>query len=157
MIPPGVPRRPRIGTASSSSFSRSCPLLRGAVHSVSTVKRCCRPTPRHVCARAAQPLENASKLVEASLSTDVSDGDILSSPDIRDQLQEQDSPFCGDNNRGGGYSSCPPIACQLVKFCWQIASNAGHSRAPPRCSQVGCLPVIDGNVSRIPMDTVSTS
>jgi hypothetical protein len=35
-------------------------------------------------------------------SADICDDDILQLPDIREQLQPRPSPFCVDNNRGGG-------------------------------------------------------
>jgi hypothetical protein len=43
-------------------------------------------------------------------SADICDDDILQVPNIRDQLQPRPSPFCVDNNRGGGCVSLKPAA-----------------------------------------------
>jgi hypothetical protein len=42
-------------------------------------------------------------------SADICDDDILQVPNIRDKLHPRPSPFCADNNRGGGYGPLPVV------------------------------------------------
>jgi hypothetical protein len=80
----------------------------------------------------ARPVGKGNADSLAYVLSAVEDEDILQAPNIRNQLKEQDSPFCRDNNRGGG---CVP--CQAAETRMQCA---WHRISQLRSTARVCVP-----------------
>jgi hypothetical protein len=132
MGPPGCPA---CGTRSARAFlfipGSRCPCIRHTAQRLRTLR-----------VYTAQPKTRAPRDdVGKILTADIPDSEILHVPDIRNQLQEYDSPFCCDNNRGGGCAFTLPLTAD-TNLRWHCSVTA-YSGQPLRTAlqrlEYGCF------------------